>query len=136
MVPRLYTRNPTRLYTRETNSVVHEDAGALLMVMTVMMMMMTVMMMMMTIMMMMMMMMTIDDDDGGVVVVMMMMLVMMIATRCNCVFVMRIGGRVSALTPRFLYYSPHAVSAVMCLDFSCAVFSCQSFCTFDIYIYI
>ena len=72
---------------------------------------------------------------------MMMLLVMMVATRCDCVFVTRIGGpvltllRVSALTPQFLYYSPHAVSAVMSLDFSCAVFSCQSFCTFDIYIY-
>ena len=61
-----------------------------------------------------------DDDDAG-------------DDDRDCVFVMRIGGRVSALTPRFLYYSPHAVSAVMSLDFSCAVFSCQSFCTFDIY---
>ena len=25
-MPRLYTRNPTRLYTRENNSVVHADA--------------------------------------------------------------------------------------------------------------
>ena len=73
------------------------------------------------------------------VMMMMLLLVMMVATRCDCVFVTRIGGPVltlvSALTPQFLYYSPHAVSAVMSLDFSCAVFSCQSFCTFDVYIY-
>ena len=28
MMPRLYTRNPTRLYTRENNSVVHANADA------------------------------------------------------------------------------------------------------------
>ena len=50
--PRLCSRKPTRLCTRETNSVVHADAGVLMMVMTVM----TMTMMMMIIMAMIMMM--------------------------------------------------------------------------------
>ena len=48
------TRKPTRLCTRETNSVVHADAGVLMVVMTVMTMMTTTTMMMMLMMMMMM----------------------------------------------------------------------------------
>ena len=45
--PRLRTRKPNRLCTRETNSVVHADAGVLKMLMTVMVVMVMMMMMMM-----------------------------------------------------------------------------------------
>jgi len=43
--PRLRTRKPNRLYTRETNTVVHADAGVLKMLLTVMVMVMMMMMM-------------------------------------------------------------------------------------------